>query len=184
MVTDAASEKNLPLRSVSEIVPRAVHKDDPSSLLGTTIALLLPSGTTLHAIVVGITSEAASPRVDEAPRGSHEDTSRVLIARRGDWFVIDGRRVSLHQYPMLARLLMSLAWRHGATPRALAATSELAADVWPGQRLVADSARRRLHSLVHRLRRLGLGAHLIGLRDGYALASAVRIESDRNGVRE
>ncbi|MEZ4240139.1 MAG: hypothetical protein R3F59_29105 [Myxococcota bacterium] len=77
-----------------------------------------------------------------------------VVADDGSWLVsADGQRHELDRRPVLRRALAVLA---EAGPGCLVPRSALVAGIWPGTKLVADSADARLHSTIRGLRRLGL----------------------------
>lgn len=169
--------------TVSEI--RAIGdnllRDDPSksgdeNLLGATVTLMLPSGTMVTALVVGLMSTR--------PHATEVTTRATVVSAHGDWFTVGDKHVALGALPIQRRLLRALANRHETAPGSLTKIADLAAEVWPGERLVATSARQRIHSLVHRLRRIGLVDAIIGTREGYALSANVRIASSLLGIAD
>ena len=82
-----------------------------------------------------------------------------------------GEPITCGARPVLKRLLSELAKR----PRTPIAAKELVAIGWPGERMLEDAATNRLYVSMNRLRKLGLGAHLVSTDAGYVLDAPVRV---------
>lgn len=77
--------------------------------------------------------------------------------------------------PLQRRLLGHLARQAVADPERPIGADELIAVGWPEERMMAHSARNRLHVALHRLRRSGLGAALIAGPGGWRLDRQVAV---------
>lgn len=71
--------------------------------------------------------------------------------------------------PLQRRLLGHLAREAVAHPQRPIGADELIAVGWPDERMMASSARNRLHVALHRLRRSGVGEALIAEPGGWRL---------------
>ncbi len=113
----------------------------------------------------------------------------IAIGGDGAWFSRHGRRVDLRNRPVLQRALACLAEQRLACPGEPLAADALIRVVWPGERMLKRSAANRLHVTVTRLRKLGLGAALLGGRSGgYMLDRAIPVrrvdEAHRSSERD
>src|SRR5262249_3150386 len=82
---------------------------------------------------------------------------RVDLGEDGRWFRREGGPgVACAQRPVLRKLLVVLARARLETPGRAVRIERLIESCWPGQRMLAASARRRLQVAVSRLRELGL----------------------------
>ncbi len=81
----------------------------------------------------------------------------------------DGAQVRLGGKPVMVRLLRALAAQRSEQPGEPLGLSPLVERVWPGERMLEQSARTRLHAAVLRLREMGLRTALLHTGDGYYL---------------
>ncbi len=92
------------------------------------------------------------------------ERAAIVIARDGSAFVRAGKRVDLGRRGSLRRILAALvAAERGASRDALLAEG------WPGERLLAEAASKRLRVAIATLRSLGLREAIVTRDDGYAL---------------
>jgi tetratricopeptide (TPR) repeat protein len=81
----------------------------------------------------------------------------------------DGAQIRLAGKPVMVRLLRALAAHRSEQPGEPLGLSPLVERVWPGERMLEQSARTRLHAAVLRLREMGLRTALLHTGDGYCL---------------
>ena len=104
------------------------------------------------------------------------EPQRVLQVGPGArWLDVDGRRVDLSTRATARRFVSALLGRHLVEPGAELTFEGAIEATWPGQRILPESASRRLHTLVWQLRRMGLEDVLVTTALGYALAEDIRI---------
>jgi predicted ATPase len=96
---------------------------------------------------------------------------RVVVASDGEWFTCGAERVSLARRRSLALLLARLA----GSPGRSVAIDDLFAAGWPGERVPAASAKRRVYVGIDTLRSLGLRDAILQHERGYMLAPNVEI---------
>lgn len=147
-----------------------------SALRGVVVIAEMPGGRSIRGVVV---DTARSPQGTRLSLVAVPDARGARVCRQGAWFEVDGRHVDLARYPTLRRLLAILVERRDARPAAFSSSLDLAREVWPGERMMAWSAKRRIQSLVYRLRRLGLGPMVLA-HNGYALAPDVAPVGERS----
>lgn len=99
----------------------------------------------------------------------------IDVARDGSWFETAGRRVSLATRRSLQGLLSRLAEERGAAPGRSVSLDALFEAGWPGEKVAANSARRRVYVGIDTLRSLGLGAAVVQQDRGYFLDVGVRV---------
>ncbi|MEQ1565817.1 MAG: hypothetical protein ABMA64_09285 [Myxococcota bacterium] len=130
-----------------------------------------------------------------APTGDAEGLLRVLrrtisaldradktvVGGDGSWFERGGARVELAHHGTMQRILGALAAGHRAVPGAFLGADELFEAGWPGQRATVGSARARVYTTVHRLRKLGLGLSVRSGARGFALDPDGVVIRDGNG---
>jgi predicted ATPase len=101
----------------------------------------------------------------------------LRLAADGRWFEPPGGpRVACASRPVMRRILLALAHRHVASPAHPVSAERLIEAGWPGERILPDAARNRLHVMVSRMRDLGLREVLMGGDSGYFLPADVAID--------
>ncbi|MBK7536757.1 MAG: hypothetical protein IPI49_20075 [Myxococcales bacterium] len=101
----------------------------------------------------------------------------LLLHRDIRWFVLPGgEAVDCGRHKLLRRLLYSLATARLRRPGQPLARVELLAAGWPDERILPRAAANRMHVALFRLRRMGLGAWLEHVEDGWRLSPALEIE--------
>lgn len=106
------------------------------------------------------------------------DLGQVLhVGHDGQWFQRGGaERVELDRSPLQQRLLWRLVRaRFDRAGHALSA-DELVEALWPGEKLIRESAMNRLYVAINNLRRAGLGDLLERTPAGYRLRPDVHLE--------
>ena len=88
----------------------------------------------------------------------------------------DGRTLDLAKRKNVRLVLVALAEARRARPGIPVSPDALVGAGWPGERMRADAAQKRLHTAIWTLRSLGLEALLVTREDGYFLDPAVPIE--------
>ncbi|MDI1481481.1 tetratricopeptide repeat protein [Polyangium sp. y55x31] len=103
---------------------------------------------------------------------------RVLrLDATGRWFEPpSGPRVACANRPVMRRLLVALARSHLAARSRPLSFEQLIEIGWPGERILADAARNRLHVMLTRMRDLGLREVLVGNDLGYFFSPDLSIE--------
>jgi DNA-binding SARP family transcriptional activator len=105
-------------------------------------------------------------------RKKAQDKLRLLVARDGSRFSLDGVEARLSKRRHTARsILLALARAH---PQAVGAEALIQAG-WPEAEIGWSAARNRLHVAIHGLRNLGLEAALVRTRGGYAIDPGVEV---------
>ena len=124
---------------------------------------------------------------DAMGRALHRSVERLLqqteaglsawvVAADGSWFQApEGPRVGLERRPTLQPLLAALAAQRVAHPGQGLALQELVAIGWPGERLLAKSARNRVYVAISTLRKMGLELLERSDEGGYLLAPGVSV---------
>lgn len=99
---------------------------------------------------------------------------RIAAARDGSWFQRgDEAPIDLSRRPVLRAVLAALIDAKITRPGTPVPANELIARVWPGDRSI--TLRNRLYVTVNTLRELGLRTAIVRGRDGYRIASFVRV---------
>ncbi|HVK64566.1 MAG TPA: tetratricopeptide repeat protein [Polyangium sp.] len=126
------------------------------------LARLLGSALATHA--------SPAPAAPTAPRVLRIDAT-------GRWFEPpSGPRVACANRPVMRRLLVALARAHLAAPAGPSSFEQLIEIGWPGERILADAARNRLHVMLTRMRDLGLREVLLGNDLGYFFSPDLSID--------
>lgn len=99
-------------------------------------------------------------------------TRAVDIDAAGDWFESGTERTSLGRRKAARKILAALALARQDSPGEVVEPEALIEAGWPGERILPQSARQRLHSTIYDLRSLGLDEVLQNKGDGYALDPA------------
>ena len=104
------------------------------------------------------------------PELSGEERVRITVDGAGRWFRVDqSSTASTGRRQAVRRLLLTLATRHLSSPGEPVARDELISAIWPGERMLAQSAKNRLHVALSQLRKLGMREHILTKEDGYLL---------------
>lgn len=130
----------------------------------------------------------APPRIDERSASASSEVRRALaragarralaIAEDGRRMVLpDGRDVDLGKRKNVVRILKVLAQERRAHPGVPVTADTLLHAGWPGERMRADAATKRLHTAIWTLRTLGLEGILLTDERGYLLDPSVPVES-------
>ncbi len=118
-------------------------------------------------------------RVEAALRAElarHRRASGWLIAPDASFFVTpEEDRVDLSRRHVQRRLLEALLTQRLSAPGAALGLEALLRHGWPGQRVLRDAARNRLHVALSGLRKAGLEPLLLKESDGYLLDPAVEV---------
>lgn len=141
-----------------------------------------PAEADAHLEFVRTELAADRPARSIEERFARRVTSRLLevdvpavarVASDGAWFDGAAGRVSLARRRSLAALLARLAAEHHMAPGQSVELETLFVAGWPGERLAAASARRRVYVGIDTLRTLGLRSAIIQKDRGYLLDSSV-----------
>ncbi|MBX3233779.1 MAG: AAA family ATPase [Labilithrix sp.] len=132
------------------------------------------------AIAFALLTGAAQSAPPEAARASSEvrralaftAAKRALVVTATSILLPDGPTIDLSRRKNLRLIAQSLA-RAGSTP---VDPDTLIAAGWPGERMRADAATKRLHTAIWTLRKLGLEGILLSSEAGYWLDPALAIE--------
>ena len=108
----------------------------------------------------------------EVDFGMPSDPCLVLTE---DGFALDGVTVDCSRKPVMRALVQALASQRTGRPGAPMSAEALMAEIWPGEKMRADSARNRLHAALTQLRKLGLQDVLQTREDGWLLDPRCRI---------
>ena len=113
---------------------------------------------------------------DAAAASATEGAANLIeVGPAGTWLRRPGAK-SVRTSRVLARLLDALVDERIAHPGIAVAPEALAARVWPGEELTPKIAAERVHSVIARLRRLGLDSVVVRQPGGYLIHPAVRCE--------
>ena len=96
-----------------------------------------------------------------------------MVAHDTSWFESSGKRTSLARRAPMRRILDALVDRYESGGRPLSA-ADLVAAGWPGDDLLGTSGESRVYTTVRRLRKMGLGDHLLHDGAGYLLTGEVK----------
>jgi len=113
--------------------------------------------------------------VASGPKG---EGARVLrVGPEAAWFVVAGvPKVNLGRKHRLRRLLSTLVQTRETSPGTPLDVNAVCRAVWPGERVLAHAAKRRVHVAVSTLRALGMRDVLLSEGDGYLLDPRVSVE--------
>jgi hypothetical protein len=101
----------------------------------------------------------------------------LLVGDGGRWFAPPGGRiVSIAHRPLLQRMLHALAMARLKNPGARLTIEQIAASLWPGERMGEQARKNRVYVAVSSLRMFGIGAMLDGTTSGYRLTPDVDCE--------
>ncbi len=81
----------------------------------------------------------------------------IHVLGNGEKLRIGSQTVELATFPTLRRLFWALAVTHWEDPSRSISLEELAASVWPGQKISFSAVKNRIHVSLSKLRKLGLG---------------------------
>jgi hypothetical protein len=94
----------------------------------------------------------------------------LVVHPAGDWFEAPGQpRVECRPRPALRGVLRALVQGRLERPGQSLAPDVLVRAGWPGERIVPQAAKNRLHATIKTLRQLGLRQVLVSRSDGYLL---------------
>ncbi len=100
----------------------------------------------------------------------------LLVHPDGRWFQAPGgERVECHRRPSIRRMVVALARKRLESPGDGITADGLLAIGWPGERILPDAAKNRLHVTLTRMRQLGLQEVLRTSSGGYLLDPAVPV---------
>jgi DNA-binding SARP family transcriptional activator len=88
----------------------------------------------------------------------------------------DGRAIDLSRRKNVVAILAALARERRMKPGSPISADALLAAGWPGERMRAEAATKRLHTAIWTLRSLGLEGILLTKDDGYLLDPSVPAE--------
>ena len=112
----------------------------------------------------------------DMPELAQESRIRLIVDHEGRWFRLgEELATDVGRRSAVRRLLVTLCRQHLESPGVPIARAALAAAVWPGERLVADSAKNRLHVALSSLRKAGMRPHVLTLEGGYLLDPRVDV---------
>lgn len=132
----------------------------------------------------------AAPEVDDDVAAVSSDVRRALrlasgastlrVARDGRQVVLADRTVvELGRRAAPRRLLLALVDARMRAAGCVQSFDTLIAAGWPGERIVADAARKRLRTAIWTLRKMGLDEVILTEEDGYLLDPLVPVEWSR-----
>ncbi len=101
---------------------------------------------------------------------------RLVIAADGKWCELDGEAIDLARRHTLRRLVAALARRRSDGPEQPLTLDDLLAAGWPGEIVLPEAGRNRVHVALTTLRKLGLRDVIIREDDGYMLDPSVELE--------
>jgi len=107
---------------------------------------------------------------DVSPRRAASRVTLELSADARRFRVVPGAPVDLTRRRALRAILQRLAQQHVARPGEPLGLAQVLEAGWPGERMGADSGARRVYVTINRLRKLGLGALVLTMGDGYMLS--------------
>ncbi|MBS2013921.1 MAG: hypothetical protein JST00_13610 [Deltaproteobacteria bacterium] len=127
----------------------------------------------------GIVVEAfAAGEMTRLRMEAYPSQRKTVVAADGSAFWTEEGMVVLTAHPVMRRLLRELARQRDTAPSTAISAHALALAVWPGETFRGDTAKRRVQSLVHRLRRLGLGENISASGSyGYWLSPEVEVRA-------
>lgn len=147
------------------------------------IEQIIATSNRIRAIIGCVPDEAAFKvfvnRMLKAERPDFFEPGQLLrVGPDGSWFQRDGaERVDLERSQLQRRLLWRLVQaRFSAAGRSLD-TDALVEALWPGERIIRESAMNRLYVAINNLRRAGLGDLLERVPTGYRLRPDVHLET-------
>ncbi len=108
----------------------------------------------------------------------------TVIADDGSWFEAGGARTSLATRRALGLVLARLAHERRAAPGRSVGIDALFEAGWPGERVPAASARRRVYVGIDTLRSLGLRTAIVQRERGYLLDTTVQTVGPQNDLND
>lgn len=108
---------------------------------------------------------------------SESENSPIVVGTDGKWFSVGDLRVSLARRKPVARVLWALAQGSAVNPERGAASDDLVAFGWPGERLVRKAARIRLRVAIATLRAMGFGGRILTTGTGYLICGVLSLEN-------
>ncbi len=124
-------------------------------------------------------SDAASLPSSEVRRALAFAGRRRALRVTGDVSLVvlpDGRRIDLSRRKNVRLVLRALVDARRARPGEALDPAALVAAGWPGERMRADAATKRLHTAIWTLRSLGLGDVLLTEGEGYRLDPSLPVD--------
>jgi predicted ATPase len=107
----------------------------------------------------------------------HPNAQVLRVGPEAAWFVVPGiPKVHLGRKHRLRRLLSTLVRTREASPGTPLDVNAVCRAVWPGERVLAHAAKRRVHVAVSTLRAMGMRDVLLSEGDGYLLDPRVDLE--------
>jgi predicted ATPase len=104
--------------------------------------------------------------------------SELTVEREAAWFRVGaGPRIDCAHLGNVRKALLALIAAHHASPADGVPWEQLVEGIWPGERMLPSAAKNRLRVTMARLRKLGLGAALIGEGEGYRLDVGVIVRT-------
>lgn len=115
----------------------------------------------------------------DAPRPRIEPRT-LEVDDLGAWFSVGGgQRIACAKRPTMKRMLMALVKAHVSRPGDAIDRAGLLDAGWPGERMMARAAQRRLEVMISRMRELGLRDVLETTDGGYRIVPSCRVELHR-----
>jgi predicted ATPase len=153
-------------RQVEDARARVARFENPH--LGVALAILVGASRDADARAAASSSEVRRAL-------AFAGTRRALRVAAGARQVVlpDGRLVDLSRRKNVVAILAALARERRARPGRAVAPDVLLAAGWPGERMRAEAATKRLHTAIWTLRSLGLEGVLLTRDDGYLLDPSV-----------
>jgi hypothetical protein len=164
-------------RQSLEVAERAV-REVPAPGVRAALSILAAAvrGDAPPAVPSSVLAVSSDARRASRLTGRTAELAPLLVAVDGRCFRLpDGSEVDLGRRSVPRRLLAALAEARRASPGRPLSRDELIAAGWPGERMRADAADKRLRTGIWTLRRAGLEALLLTRDDGYLLDPLVPI---------
>lgn len=126
----------------------------------------------------GSASNAPSSEVRRAARFAGTSAPSALRLEANRLVLPDGRVIELGKRKNVRLVLACLFEARRSSPGAVVMPDALLAAGWPGEKMRADAATKRLHTAIWTLRSLGLDRVLLTKDEGYLLDPAVPVSLD------
>ncbi len=128
---------------------------------------------------IGLSSDVAArldaPATDVTCVSKMSAGTSFKIAATGEWFRLDGERTDLSKRRTLRRIVAALVQLRQRSPDTAMSLDDLLGAGWPGEEVIAEAGRIRVHVALTTLRKLGLRAVIVRRDEGYLLDSTVPI---------
>ncbi len=109
------------------------------------------------------------------------EARELVVHQDGHWVELPGgSRVLFRKRQAMRRILVELVRQRTTSPGRAVSAPELLAVGWPGERILPEAARNRLHAALSTMRRLGLDPVLLTTGDGYLLDPEVPLRVARS----